>query len=303
MSGLDNLTSRVNYLGGNAKGRINNSKVKSLQSAFKNAYQAETIQLIRNGEQYQCLINPDQLTPDYDNKTVSILRESGLKSGDTFYWVENNTYWIVYLPAVMETAYFRGYIRRCRYKIMINDAPYYVAIKGPTETNAAWARSSGAGARFNKPNLTSNLYITKTQEVLDYFDRFNQVELAEQMWQVVATDRLSVEGVLEVSLGEDFNTLYDDLQKLPSVTEIDPLLPHINGPSFVKPYDKVSYSIVLTSGGAWSISNDKAIVISAGDDDVVEIEIVSSKSGTFNLVYSVPDHDDVIFKVNIESLL
>ena len=72
MSGLENLKTRLNYVGGgNQQGRMNRDKVASLRKALLYSYQAATITLSDNRE-FRCLINPDKLRNDYDDKIISI---------------------------------------------------------------------------------------------------------------------------------------------------------------------------------------------------------------------------------------
>ena len=68
---VKNLNTRLNYHGGNAEGRFQRDKLNSLKRALLYSYQSETIELM-DGRQFRCLINPDKLKPEYDNKVVSI---------------------------------------------------------------------------------------------------------------------------------------------------------------------------------------------------------------------------------------
>ena len=96
--------------------RVDKSKLHSMQMALQNSYQAEWITL--NDNQYRCLINPDKLKEDYDQKVISIEHSAGMKEGDVFYWDRTDTHWLVYLQQHSESAYFRAQIRRCNYQYM-----------------------------------------------------------------------------------------------------------------------------------------------------------------------------------------
>lgn len=79
------------------------------------SYQGQTA-ILEDGREFKCLINPNKLNPDYDNKILSIPykdvclnkdrlgktseaeEELGIKSGDIISWKETNTKWIIYLP-------------------------------------------------------------------------------------------------------------------------------------------------------------------------------------------------------------
>ena len=116
MSERDNLTVRLSYLGGKkADDRMALDKLKTLKKALLYSYQAETA-ILSDGREFRCLINPDKLKNDYDNKIISIPyydiclnkekqnlptwkaeEEIGLKVGDVFEWKETGTRWIIYL--------------------------------------------------------------------------------------------------------------------------------------------------------------------------------------------------------------
>jgi hypothetical protein len=77
----------------------------SLENALKYSYQAETAQLT-NGD-FRCLINPNKLTMENDDKILSIpfsarpknggeVANISLSVGDVIKWIETDTYWILY---------------------------------------------------------------------------------------------------------------------------------------------------------------------------------------------------------------
>ena len=103
---LENLSTRVNYYGTHTKARMETDKLRSLKAALKNSYQRQTA-ILQDGREFFCLINPDKLKNDYDDKIISIPFEDiclnsprvgktsqgivpiGMKAGDTFTWKEN----------------------------------------------------------------------------------------------------------------------------------------------------------------------------------------------------------------------
>ena len=80
---------------------MNLDKLKSLKKALLYSYQSATAQL-SDGREFRCLINPDKLKTDYDNKIISIpfediclnedkigkttegIQPIGMKPGDVF---------------------------------------------------------------------------------------------------------------------------------------------------------------------------------------------------------------------------
>lgn len=84
-------------------------------------------------------------------------------------------------------------------------------------------------------------------------------------------------------------------------TETDPT-PHINGSKRVYPYDIVSYTIENISGGTWIIDNEKKAVIRGQSDEEATVQIITGKSGEFNLIYRKEGQEDIVYHVTIASL-
>ena len=73
------------------------------------------------GEDFYALINDDNTKPDYDKRYISIDYAAQLKPGDVFECVDDETHWMVYLQDLVEIAYFKAEIIRCRYQIKIDN--------------------------------------------------------------------------------------------------------------------------------------------------------------------------------------
>lgn len=72
MSNKNNMNIRLNYRGGvNQQTRMNEDKVRSLKKALLYSYQAATA-ILSDGREFRCLINPNKLSVDLDNKILSI---------------------------------------------------------------------------------------------------------------------------------------------------------------------------------------------------------------------------------------
>ena len=72
MSNRNNLNIRLNYHGGGRQlDRMNMDKLKSLKKAYLYSYQAATA-ILSDGREFRCLINPNKLNLDSDNKILSI---------------------------------------------------------------------------------------------------------------------------------------------------------------------------------------------------------------------------------------
>ncbi len=193
------LASRLQYNGGDQLGRIQKNKLRSLQAAMRNSYNARQIKTPDKG-MYYGLINNDNLKSDYDRKILSIDFDSGLEAGDTFEVLDDHTHWMVYLPDLVETAYLHAKIIRCRYTIEIDGEEYWIYFQGPTETDIPWYIKNNTN--FNEMNLSGTIYIKKNEHTEKFFKRFTHIKLDGHMWEVEVTDRITVPGIIELEVQE-----------------------------------------------------------------------------------------------------
>ena len=69
---INNMKTRLGYMGGNSQiARMNADKLKSLKKALLYSYQSATA-ILSDGREFRCLINPNKLSLDLDNKILSI---------------------------------------------------------------------------------------------------------------------------------------------------------------------------------------------------------------------------------------
>jgi hypothetical protein len=303
-------------------------KLKSLKKALLYSYQAATA-VLSDGREFRCLINPNKLSVDLDNKILSIPFkdiclntdrigttsqgevETGVKEGDVIEWKENSSHWIVYLQRLEETAYFRADLRRCRHQIALdNGKKYWVYVRGPVEKNIAWMQ--GGGNYINKLNNTLQMYITQNEETLNYFHRFSKIKLNGNTWEVQAVDSISTPGLIEIALKEDSNnTPKDDLDKAVqdsiNVVYIDERQEeYIHGPKEVYPYETHSYELKNSdlTNGYWQLSNmsrKNAAKIVSFDESKVIVSILTGKSAKIQLDF-VAEERQVSLPIEIKSL-
>lgn len=323
MSGLDNLKTRLDFIGGKVQqGRMNKGKLESLKRALLYSYQAETAKLL-DGREFRCLINPDKLKNDYDDKIISIpfediclntqrkgktsqgIEKIGMKAGDVFEWKENNTYWIVYLQRLEETAYFRAEIRRCRYEIEINNNKYKVYTRGPIEQSIKW--NTKENDIVNSLNYTLMMTITNNEETDAFFHRFSIIKFKGKNWEVQAVDSISTEGIIDIYLKEYYsNSIADKLEEekaemdIPEI-EIDENEPIIEGDKEVYPYDIKEFIIKNATDGEWFIDNNKVKIITQSASKA-KVQINTGKSGKFELSYRVGGDVVAAIQVTILSL-
>jgi len=316
---LTTLNNRLQYMGGGkAESRFQLDKLRTLKKALLYSYQAATA-VLSDGREFRCLINDDKTSEDYDDKILSIPykdiclnaeqlgktwqgeEEIGIQPGDVFEWKETGTRWLVYLEYLEEDAYFRAQIRRCDAEVEINGNHYWLYLRGPTETTIQWNQK--AGIVWNDINYSLIGYLTKTDEVLDYFHRFKTIKIDGNMWEVKVVNPYYGDGIVKICLGEWFNNEMEEARIVPELPE-EPNEEevYIEGQLRVHPYDIITYTIHnAAEGGQWVVSNQKARFLETTDLEA-RIEIVTGKSGQFTLSYQIDD--EVIYEIDvvIESL-
>lgn len=323
MSGFKNLKTRLNYRGGMRQiDRMVEEKRNSLSKALLYSYQSATA-VLTDGREFRCLINPNKVSMEFDDKMLSIPFEdiclnkpkpegattlegrepTGIKCGDVIQWKENGTYWIIYSQFLQEVAYFRGLMRQCENEpLLINGKKYWYYLKGPDEKSIDWTKTKHL--IFNDLNYTLEIYISKTTETLEFFHRFKKCTIHGKPFEVQAVDNLTSEGILTVYLKEDYeNPWAPDVEPAPMPPEatlpIDAV--RIDGPLQVYPYDIHEYTILNSKGGQWYISNNRAKILNQSEN-VVKIEVTTGKSGSFSLIYKVDGMKDIVQNIQILSL-
>ena len=288
MTGLDRMKKRMTWKGrgGSTQDDRNvSAKWRSFNASLGNSYQAEDITF--NEQQCRCLINPDKLKEDYDQKIISIDFKYGMKNGDTFYWDRTNTYWLAYLQDYSEEAYFRASIRRCDYELDVNDHKYRIYLRGPVETAIIWRQKHQI--EFNELNYSILFYIQKNEETSEFFERFKVIKFDGHNWRVSAVDKYSQDGVIEVYMEEYFDNSVEDLAIVPEIIEPDTTKPYIEGPQIVRPYDeKLSYSIIGMTSGTFVVNSNKVKIVEMNETSCV-INILTGKAGEFKIFYVPKD--------------
>lgn len=321
MSGLENLNKRLNFRGGNQEGRMQQRKLETLKKALIYSYQGATAKL-SDGREFRCLINPDKLKENFDDKIISIPFEDiclnaerkgktshgqeiiGMKAGDVFEWKETETHWLVYLQRLEEDAYFRAEIRRCQYEVQVGEDTYKVYVRGPGGADISW-HTKQTITSWNDLNYDAVMYITKDEKTIEAFHRFDIIEIAGRPWEVQMVDRLTTEGIITINLKEYYqNSIKDEAEKeLQKIEEQKPATEAlILGDAEVYPYDEKEYTIVEgISGGSWLINNKKAIILEQTETNM-KLAIVWGKSGSFDILYRRENYEDIVLPITIKSL-
>ena len=296
-------------------------------------------QLISEEPCFRCLINHDKLKVAYQDKIISIPFElppigsedpieTGFHNGTVFKWVHGNkeewtpdTYWIVYMQYSEETAYFRAEIRKADEQIQIvmiddqgneNTSVYRGWMTGPNETEIVW--NVKKGVVWNDMNYTKMLYITKDENTLAFFKRFDRVIINGKPWEIQAyNENYSTNktikgdtGIIRVALKETYTStdqfVAETLENAATpVEESTGVEPYIDGPTTASPYDIIKFKAYnFSEPQEWIISNPSiAKIIKRNEDNTqIQIEILTGRSNAgFTLNYGSDDQTRIDVKI------
>lgn len=316
MNNLELMRNRLEWQGGiHQEDRMIKDKQRTLMRALKYSYQACTIQKVQPYNevlpydwaseetpqselpQYpfdRALINPDKVKQDYDDKILSIDYSAGYEPGDVFEWKKTGTYWLIYLQEITEDAYFRGEIRRCRYRIKFKDkdgnwVSTWAAIRGPVETQINSIQKNQQ--RIDEPNLSLNILMPCNEITLSAFDRYSKFLFAGKAWRVEAPDSISMKNIIEVNAEEYYiNQQNDDeVNEIAGGLVIEPIDPtpesEIIGETFIKPKISERYT-VEDSNGKWTVLEKVPVIICPIDDKTVTVTWNKIVSGQFTLQWT-----------------
>lgn len=312
IDGVVDMSKHLNYHGGYfQQNREIKDKQRSLQKALLYSYQGAFVKKYypesdktHESNIVRALINPNKLKQDYDDKIISIGFEHEFHTGDIFEWVDTNTYWLIYLQQTTEVAYFRGDIRKCRYKISWKDGDEikstFAAVRGPVETKINYIQKHGVS--IDTPNYSLSILMPLNEDTLKQFKRYSKFYLQNVAgeekicWRVEATDSISTPGILEVTAVEYYANLDEDdiengivggmIEEIqnPNSEEIEET---IIGETFIKPKMTYEYRYDGAAISEWGV--DKAglpLKIERTDDEhVIKLTWDSSYSGQFVLSY------------------
>lgn len=324
INNLELMRTRLEWQGGiNQEDRMIKDKWRSLQRALKYSYQACSIQKVQAFDQvlgadqtdiglfsdFRALINPDKVKQDYEDKIVSVDYNYNCGPGDVFEWKKTGSYWIIYTQEITEDAYFRGEIRRCRYRIKFKDTQgnwcsTWAAIRGPVETQITSIQKNQE--RLDRPNLSLNILIPQNEETLHAFDRYKEFLFAGRCWRIEAPDSISMKNIIEVNAEEDYTNKDTDAigESMKDGLVFEPVdeTPdsEIKGATWIKPNLSEIYSIDR-KGGRWCALNNAPVNIKIVAVNQIELIWTKMISGQFTLQWS--DGQEIIQKtIVVESL-
>ena len=324
---------------------------------YINTLQQIVSDLTTTQPQFRCLINHDKLKVDYEDKIISIPFfepsigsvdpiETDFHNGTVFKWVHGNkeqwtpdTYWIVYMQYSEETAYFRAEIRKADEEIEIitiddqgneTTTTYRGWMTGPNETSALWTTKKNV--TWNDMNYTKLLYITKDENTLAFFQRFDRIIINGKPWEVQAYNQSystsktagTDTGIIRVALKQTYTssdqfvkqTLDTLTTKKQAKAEYDKTHtePRIDGPTIARPYETLTFTAknfvaeydennreIVKHWTLYGTSLAKIIKTSV-DGKTVTVEVLTGTSNKKGFYINYGDSEDTMLNVIIESL-
>lgn len=312
--------------------------------------------LVNAQPMFRCLINHDKLKVDYEDKIISIPFfeppignidpiETDFHNGTVFKWVHGNkeewtpdTYWIVYMQYSQETAYFRAEIRKADQEIQIitidsegnqSSVTYRGWMTGPNETTAMW--NIKKGVTWNDMNYTKLLYITKDEDTLAFFQRFDRIIINGKPWEVQAYNQAystsktagTDTGIIRVALKETYTSAEQFVKEsldaaAQAKAEKDQYdathtNAHIDGPTVVKPYDTLTFTAKNFEPQYDNNQNEipmywtlygttlAKIIKTSIDGKTITVEVTTGTSNKKGFYVNYGDSEDTRLHVVIES--
>ena len=271
---------------------------------------------------FKALINHDKLKVDYEDKIISIpfkeapedseeQIDTDFHNGTVFKWVHGNkeewtpdTYWIVYMQYSEQTAYFRAEIRKADEQIQIiiiddegneNTVSYRGWMTGPNETTALW--NTKRGVVWNDMNYTKLLYITKDEDTLAYFQRFDRIIINGKPWEVQAyNENYSTSktgdfssGIIRVALKETYTSADQFVKELKEAEaaqvqaevayDAEHTQPRIDGPTAAHPYDILIYKAKNYQGVRdWFVSDTSLVKVLDYNEDTLKLQVIAREA-------------------------
>ena len=273
---------------------------------------------------FKALINHDKLKVDYEDKIISIpfkeapedseeQIDTDFHNGTVFKWVHGNkeewtpdTYWIVYMQYSEETAYFRAEIRKADEQIQIiiiddegneNTVSYRGWMTGPNETTALW--NTKRGVVWNDMNYTKLLYITKDEDTLAYFQRFDRIIINGKPWEVQAyNENYSTSktgdfssGIIRVALKETYTSADQFVKEVKEAEaaqiqaevayDAEHTQPRIDGPTAAHPYDILIYKAKNYQGVRdWFVSDTSLVKVLDYNENTLKLQVIAREANS-----------------------
>ena len=302
----------------------NLTKVDKYSTRYIQVLEEIVDSLASTAPMFKALINHDKLKVDYEDKIISIpFREApedseeqidtDFHNGTVFKWVHGNkeewtpdTYWIVYMQYSEQTAYFRAEIRKADEQIQIiivddegneSTVSYRGWMTGPNETTALW--NTKRGVVWNDMNYTKLLYITKDEDTLAYFQRFDRIVINGKPWEVQAyNENYSTSktgdfssGIIRVALKETYTSADQFVKELKDAEtaqiqaevayDAEHTQPRIDGPTAAHPYDILIYKAKNYQGiRDWFVSDTSLVKVLDYNENTLKLQVIAREANS-----------------------
>lgn len=282
MHNLNLMEKRLRYQGGiDQEDRMVQDKLHSLQGSLSYSYQSETI--TKGDNTFKALVNSNKLNQSYDEKLLSCEYDKEVAVGDVVYWEEAQSYWLVYMQELTETAYFLGHMRRCS-EFVIDEIEnsslknLRVVAIGPNGTGLENIKKNNFS--IDVSNLMIEVWIANTEENKKAFQRYTKFKLNDTTWEIQSINNIDIPNILIITAKETYQILPDEQVK-DEVAEIPSL---ISGPEEIKPGQTHTYTYLGEENADW-VWEGKSLEILTKTATQITIRWDSSKSGSFSLKY------------------
>ena len=300
----------------------NLTKVDKYSTRYIQVLEEIVDSLTSTAPMFKALINHDKLKVDYEDKIISIpFREApedseeqidtDFHNGTVFKWVHGNkeewtpdTYWIVYMQYSEETAYFRAEIRKADEQIQIividdegneSTVSYRGWMTGPNETTALW--NTKRGVVWNDMNYTKLLYITKDEDTLAYFQRFDRIIINGKPWEVQAyNESYSTSktgdfssGIIRVALKETYTSADQFVKEMKDAEaaqiqaeaayDAEHTQARIDGPTAAHPFDILIYKAKnYQSTRDWFVSDTSLVKVLDYNENTLKLQVIAREA-------------------------
>lgn len=282
MHNLNLMEKRLRYQGGiDQEDRMVQDKLHSLQGALSYSYQSETI--TKGDNTFKALVNSNKLNQSYDEKLLSCEYDKEIAVGDVVYWEEAQSYWLVYMQELTETAYFLGHMRRCS-EFVIDEIEnsslknLRVVAIGPNGTGLENIKKNNFS--IDVSNLMIEVWIANTEENKKAFQRYTKFKLNDTTWEIQSINNIDIPNILIITAKETYQIISEPI-KDEGIIDSD----FISGPAEIKPKQIHTYYVNGDPGqGEWSWFGDSLKIISKTDTSIT-VMWDSLKSGFFTLKF------------------
>ena len=324
---LEGMKTRLAFRGGAAQqDRMIKDKLRSMLSATKYSYQAA--RFTRYPEMDKTVIglfNPITQNMDYDTKMISTPFTSEYKVGDIFLWENTQSYWICYTRDRQELAYFRGYCRRCDYKVQwVNGdrevLETLISVIGPSQPDLESQVNGNTKTSNDLPNANLVVLTTDNEQNRQYFNQYQKFLLKGNTYKIKQVDNISMPGVIQMNAELYYsNLIEDDVEEdLQNAWNIQPIIPEYNteygieGPLTIKPLFEAEFEAIVAGGGWIIVENtelphNRQLPVTFVEYDThqkkIHVKWTSPMSGSFTIGYQMPNGTLYQRHVIVESLM